>query len=86
MTAASRDDVERRLERFILDELVDEAYGGGDPLASGAVDSLGIEQLVDYVEEEFGVQIDDVEMVAENFDSVPALAALVAAKQRASRA
>lgn len=75
-----RPQIELKLERFILDELLDEAYGGGDPLATEAVDSLGHEQLVGYIEDEFGVRIADAEMVRENFESVPVLAAFIAAR------
>jgi acyl carrier protein len=73
--------VEEKIHRFIVEELLQELYAGGDPLETGAVDSLGIEQLVDYMETEFGVEFADEEIVAENFASVPVLAALVHAKQ-----
>jgi acyl carrier protein len=76
-----RQGIERELERFIVDELLEERYDGRDPLATDALDSLGIEQLVEYIDEEFGVRLDDEELVAENFESVPALAALVDSKR-----
>lgn len=85
MTPASRE-IELKLERFIVDELLDERYDGRDPLVTEAVDSLGIEQLAEYVEEEFGVQLEDEEMVVENFASIPVLAALVESKLGAARA
>lgn len=81
MTSPDRSEIERQLERFIVDELLEERYDGRDPLAVGAVDSLALEQLVEYVEQRFGVRIDDADMLAENFDSLGALAALVGAKQ-----
>lgn len=73
------DEVERELERFIADELLEEPIVG-DPLESGAVDSLGAEQIAEHVEREFGVAIPDHEMIRENFESIPALTALVASK------
>jgi len=73
-------DVERALLRFIVEELLDEQYGGGDPLAADVVDSLGVEQLVGYIGERYGVTIEDEEMTLEHFESVPALAALVESK------
>lgn len=80
---ARRWEITRRLTAFIVGELIEEGlYAGGDPLAAGAVDSLGVEQLVTYVEEEFGVRLGDEDVVEENFESVPALAALVDSKQR----
>jgi acyl carrier protein len=77
--------IEAKLQGFILGELLEEGfYDGGDPLAANAVDSLGVEQLVAYIEEEWGVPIGDEEMVAENFESIPALAALVDSKRGAT--
>jgi acyl carrier protein len=86
MTAQQRSDIERKLERFIVDELLEELYDGRDPLATDAVDSLGLEQLVSYIEEEWGVRIGDEEMVEENFEGIPALAALVDSKRRSATA
>lgn len=77
MTDPSRGSIERRLERFIVEELVDERYDGRDPLAAGVVDSLGLEQLVDYIEDEFGFRVSDTDVVRENFGSLPALTAFV---------
>jgi acyl carrier protein len=45
-----------------------------DLLGTGVVDSLGILQLVSFVEEQFGFQIPDEDVVLENFQSVSALA------------
>jgi len=77
--------LEAELLRFIVDELLDERYDGSDPLGADVVDSLGIEQLVDYIGERYGVRIADEEMVLENFESVPALAALVNSKRQGVR-
>jgi acyl carrier protein len=76
-----REEIERLLERFIVDELLEERYDGRDPLAAEAVDSLGLEQLVGYIEEELGVGLADEEVVRENFAAIPALAAFIASKQ-----
>lgn len=72
---------EERLRAFIVDELVEGPFEGEDPLAAGAVDSLGIEQLLDYIHEIFGVELEDEEVSYENFDSLAALAALVDSKR-----
>lgn len=39
-------------------------------LEKGIIDSTGILELVSFVEEEFGVEVKDEELVPENFDSV----------------
>ena len=77
----TRTDIESTLERFILDEVLEgESHGNGDPLAAGAVDSLGIEQLTAHIEGQFGVRIGDTELTRENFESIARLASLVESK------
>lgn len=44
-----------------------------DLLAAGILDSLGILQLVAYIDDELGVQVPDEDVVMENFVSVNAL-------------
>lgn len=46
-----------------------------DLLLSGLVDSLGVVQIVGWLEDRFGVQIDPVDIVLENFESVDAIVA-----------
>jgi acyl carrier protein len=54
-----------------------------DLLSAGIIDSLGILQLVSFVEKQFGIQIPDEDVVLENFQSVAALSAYLD-KQRAA--
>lgn len=49
-------------------------------LDEGIVDSVGVMELVAFVEEKFGVKVDDLEVTPENFDSVSRLAAYVRSK------
>ena len=46
-------------------------------LGSGVLDSLGVLEVVTFVEREFGVTVNDEELVPENFESVSKLAAFV---------
>ena len=39
-------------------------------LDEGIIDSTGILELVSYLEEEFGIRIEDEELVPENLDSI----------------
>jgi acyl carrier protein len=73
--------IEQQLKDFIAAELLEEPFHGDDPLADGAVDSLGIEQLIEYVHEAFGVELDEEEIDYDNFGSLAALAALVDSKR-----
>ena len=64
------------LASFFVDELDDEASF----LETGVVDSLGLAQLVTFLEDEFGVAIDEDELVPENLDSVACAASFVERK------
>jgi len=50
-------------------------------LDSGIVDSTGVLELVGFVEETFGIAVEDDEIVPENLDSVASLAAYVRRKK-----
>ena len=80
MSAPTLAEIEAALQRFIDEELLEAPSSCKDPLAGGEVDSLGIEQLVEYVFELWGAELDDDEIVEENFESVAALATLVESK------
>lgn len=49
-------------------------------LEKGVIDSTGIMELVFFLEEEFGIKIDDEEMVPENLDSVNSIIKFVQGK------
>jgi acyl carrier protein len=78
-------DVERALGDFIAREIrYDQEtpeVAPDEPLLEGALDSTDVLRLVLFVEERFGVRIEDDELVPENFDSVSKLAALVEGKR-----
>jgi acyl carrier protein len=78
--------VEEKIRNFIVEELNWE----GSPseltddlplLERGLVDSLGIFQLVSFIESEFGVEVNDEELVPEHFGSVGKMAQLVESKR-----
>jgi len=49
-------------------------------LDEGIIDSLGVIELVTFVEKEFGVSVADHELVPDNFDSVAKLGAFIGSK------
>lgn len=53
-------------------------------LAEGLIDSTGILELVSYLEGEFGIIVEDQEIVPENLDSVAQIAAYVDSKLAAT--
>ncbi|MCX6043816.1 MAG: acyl carrier protein [Chloroflexi bacterium] len=48
---------------------------------SGIVDSLGVLDLVTFIEDEFGVIVADEDLLAENFETIEQMEAFVQAKQ-----
>ena len=53
-------------------------------LEEGIVDSQGVMELVLFVEENFNIQVNDPEIIPDNFDSVSKLAAYVRRKSGVS--
>lgn len=79
--------IEDRVRRFIVEELNWDGVPGeltsDYPLLDRQVlDSLGIFQLVSFLEDEFGVEIDDEELVPEHFGTLGSIAGLVNAKRK----
>ena len=53
----------------------------GSLLDAGIVDSTGAMELVSFLESEFGLRVDDHDLVPENLDSIAAMAAFVVRRQ-----
>jgi len=47
-------------------------------LESGMVDSLGVLQVVNFIEEEFSIKISDDDLVPDNFQTIDRITALIA--------
>lgn len=50
-------------------------------ISGGLIDSFSLVDLALFVEDQFGVRIDDSELNADTFDTLPQLAALIAQRQ-----
>jgi acyl carrier protein len=50
-------------------------------ISSGLIDSFSLVDIALFVEQEFGVRIDDAELTAEVFDSLDELSALIKQRQ-----
>jgi acyl carrier protein len=70
-------------ETFILSEQADQLSASDSFLEKGIIDSTGILELVFFVEDQFGIQIDTSEVLPENFDSINNLSAYIRTKQGA---
>jgi acyl carrier protein len=70
------------LSDYIAREILKQPTRRIDPdealISSGLVDSFHLVDLAVFVEEQFGVRIDDTELTADTFDSLRSLATLIA--------
>jgi acyl carrier protein len=74
-----------RIRRFISDTFFVDAFGDDESfLRSGILDSLGMMQLVAFLDSGLGVKVEDSELVPENLDSVASVVAFVERKQQAA--
>jgi acyl carrier protein len=78
--------IEADIERYIVEEIL---LGSGDTrldpneslIDAGILDSLALLRLIGFVEERFGVTVDDVEVVPDNFESINATKAFIEMKR-----
>lgn len=79
------EDVEATLRTFIAENILysNDGYPHADDasfLETGVIDSMGVMELVLFIEERFGVKTEDHEIVPENFDSIRSLASYIRGK------
>lgn len=68
------------VENFLLGK--DSGFDNSESLLeSGVIDSTGIMHVVAFLEERFGIAVEDDDMVADNLESVDRIAAFVGRKQ-----
>jgi acyl carrier protein len=77
-------EISERIKGFISTELMFEdnsaTLSDDTPLLAGVIDSLGLMQLISFIEEEFDVAIDDAEVTASNFRTVGDIEKLIEQK------
>lgn len=62
------------------DKPADELSDDFELLEKDVVDSLGIFKIISFIEEEWDVEVDDDELVPENFETINSIAGLISAK------
>jgi acyl carrier protein len=78
--------LQRELYEFIVTELVSGQRAGKitadeDLIKRGIVDSLGVQQLVDFCQSRYGIRVTDADLVPANFQTLGQLANYVERKQ-----
>jgi acyl carrier protein len=80
---------EIRIRAFILDQFPlarKRGIGDRDPLlGNGILDSLGILEVVAFVESEFDITVADEDLLPESFESISSIARFVEGKQADGR-
>lgn len=70
-----------RILEFVKNEVMlenaDAAISPDTPLLRGVVDSVNLFRLVAFLEEEFGIEVNELDITAENFGTVADIARLV---------
>lgn len=78
-------DVKRKIRTFITDNYLFGDDAGLEESTSfldeGIVDSTGILELIEFISEEFGITVEDDELVPENLDSINNVSAFIGRKQ-----
>ena len=80
----STTEIKSKIRDFIVENFL---FGSADDLADdtsfldgGIIDSTGVLELVEFLEEEFSVTIDDEELIPENLDSINCVTAFLEKK------
>jgi acyl carrier protein len=83
MTDSTRDTIRRFIgDNLIVDGRVladDESLIGGN-----LIDSMGVVDIVTFLEEQFGITVEDDEVDPDNFDSIDRIVAFLESKQAAA--
>jgi len=75
------------IKRFIRDELqtsVDVVPPDYPLIVNKVIDSMGIMEVLTFIENEFGVAIEDEDFVLDNFESISAMVAMIDSKLAAA--
>jgi acyl carrier protein len=80
-----KDEIINKLETYIKEEILQQPNRNIEPdealISSGLIDSFSLVDVALFVEDNFGVQIDDTELNADVFDSLNDLSDLILERQ-----
>jgi acyl carrier protein len=77
-------DIELEFRTFLIDNFLfgrSDALGDDTPLLGNVIDSTGVIELVVFVQERFGITVDDEEVTTDNLGSIRNLVAFVEKKR-----
>ena len=82
MTDYERDVRDFIAENFILDD--DDLPGDASLTREGVLDSMGVLELIMFIEERYGLKVPDEDTVPENFDTIDRIVAYLRAQREAA--
>jgi acyl carrier protein len=69
------------VENFLFGEGGEDLKDSDSFLEKGIIDSTGVLELVEWIEESFEIKVEDEELIPENLDSIENLAAYIKRKR-----
>ncbi len=79
-------DVQREIHNYIVDNILfDDGEKLNEDLSfqdNGILDSTGFLELITFIEEKFGIEISDQELIPENFDTLRKVSGFVQNKRQ----
>jgi acyl carrier protein len=84
---ATETEIRTRLREFLQSSFLYMRPGfvlhdGDSLMQKGVVDSMGVVEVLSFLQESFGVAVDDEELTEQNLGSVSAIVRFVASKQK----
>jgi len=81
--------IEQQIKEFITTNfLFDDSIGLNEEdslLETGVIDSTGVLELVAFIEETYGIKVEDEEIIPENLDSISNITSYIAGKLSQSK-
>ena len=86
----NKDNIRQQLRSFILENYLftdDQSALNDDSsfLDGGILDSMGILELIDYLDETFSIKVEGDELIPDNLDSINNLMAFIGSKSLGSK-
>jgi acyl carrier protein len=72
------------VDEFFPDVPTESLTADYDLLSGGVIDSLGLLKVIAWLEDRFGIVIDDIEIEPDNFRTIAAITAFVRSARRAA--
>jgi acyl carrier protein len=75
-----------QIRSFIAETFFVDSFADRDSfLQTGIIDSNGMMLLVVFIEQQFSIEVDDVELLPENLDSLDNISSFIGRKQRENK-